>query len=250
MDSRMETYKLILIGDSTVGKTNLLTQYVDGKNPDNDINTIGIEFKNKIITLKNGRKIKLQIWDTCGQEKFKSLTKNYFRCCSAGLFVFDVTNEDSFKNISKWLKLYKDINDENSKKILIGNKIDKKEKIVVKKERLEQYAKENDFKPFEISINDKTKIDKMFEEIVDLLIENKNGENNYINNNNIININNNIINIDNNNINNHYSNNKINHNSNNNNLNLNSNDKINRIQSKKLRQNKQPKKKKKGGGFC
>ena len=237
MDSRIKTYKLILIGDPSVGKTNLLVKYVDGKNLDNDTNTIGIEFKNKIITLKNGRKIKLQIWDTCGQEKFKSLTKNYFRCCSAGLFVFDVTKEDSFKNISKWLKLYKDINGENSKKILIGNKTDKKGKRVVNKERMEIYAKENGFKSFEISVKDKDKIDEMFNDIVRLLIEDKNGENNCINN-----INNNEIIINHNSKDdiNHNSINNINHNSNNNNLILSSKHNINE------KQGKATKKKKKG----
>ena len=65
----METYKIILVGDPSVGKTNLLTQYVDEKFTENNTNTVGIEFKNKTIELKNGRKIRLQIWDTCGQEK-------------------------------------------------------------------------------------------------------------------------------------------------------------------------------------
>ena len=192
MDSQIETYKLILIGDSTVGKTNLLVKYVDRKSPENIISTIGIEFKNKTINLKNGRTIKLQIWDTSGQEKFRALTKNYFRGCSAGLFVFDVTNENSFENISDWLELYNDVNSEKSKKILIGNKIDKIGKRVVDKERMEKFAKENGFnlKPFEISVIDGKKIDEMFEKIVELLTESQNGENNCIN---IINSNNNII---------------------------------------------------------
>ena len=245
MDSQIETYKLILIGDSTVGKTNLLVKYVDRKSPENIISTIGIEFKNKTINLKNGRTIKLQIWDTSGQEKFRALTKNYFRGCSAGLFVFDVTNENSFENISDWLELYNDVNSEKSKKILIGNKIDKIGKRVVDKERMEKFAKENGFnlEPFEVSVQEEKKIDEMFEKIVELLAEKQDGGNNYINT--INNIDSTI----------HNSKDDINHNSNkgnsinNINLNIKSNSNNNKITSTKLKKEKHTKKGKKKG-FC
>ena len=247
MDSQIETYKLILIGDSTVGKTNLLVKYVDRKSPENIISTIGIEFKNKTINLKNGRTIKLQIWDTSGQEKFRALTKNYFRGCSAGLFVFDVTNENSFENISDWLELYNDVNSEKSKKILIGNKIDKIGKRVVDKERMEKFAKENGFnlEPFEVSVQEEKKIDEMFEKIVELLAEKQDGGNNFINT-----INNSDSTI-------HNSKDDINHNSNkgnvnninNNNLNIKSNSNNNKIPSTKLKKEKHTKKGKKKG-FC
>ena len=170
MDNSMETYKLILIGDSTVGKTNLLTQYVDGKFSEQNISTVGIEFKNKIIELNNGRKFRLQIWDTSGQEKFKSLTKNYFRGCNAALFVFDVTNKNSFDNIQNWLDLYIDVNGEKSKKVIIGNKIDlgKRE---VDKEVAESFAKERGLLYFEISAkkSNNKEINDMFVKIVESL---------------------------------------------------------------------------------
>ena len=180
MRNSIETYKLILIGDSSVGKTNLLTQYVDGKTSENIISTIGIEFKNKIIELENRRKIRLQIWDTSGQEKFKALTKNYFRGCDAALFVFDVTNKDSFDNIKDWLKLYYEVNGENSKKILIGNKIDKENRVINKIE-LKNFAEDNGLKPFEISVKNKEGIDEMFKEIIKLLIEPQIEDKNFIN---------------------------------------------------------------------
>ena len=180
MRNSIGTYKLILIGDSSVGKTNLLTQYVDGKTSENFISTIGIEFKNKIIELENRRKIRLQIWDTSGQEKFKALTKNYFRGCDAALFVFDVTNKDSFDNIKDWLKLYYEVNGENSKKILIGNKIDKENRVINKIE-LKNFAEDNGLKPFEISVKNKEGIDEMFKEIVKLLIEPQIEDKNFIN---------------------------------------------------------------------
>ena len=164
--SSMETYKIILVGDVSVGKTNLLTQYVDEKFSEKNISTIGIEFKNKIIELKNGRKIRLQIWDTSGQEKFMSLTKNYFRGCNLALFVFDVTNKTSFDDISMWLNSFKDVNGEKSKRVLIGNKIDLDNR-VVEKEEAENFAKENDLQYFEISVkeNKDNQINDMFVKI-------------------------------------------------------------------------------------
>ena len=164
----METYKIILVGDSTVGKTNLLTQYVDGKFTEDIISTVGIEFKIKIIQLKNGSKFRLQIWDTSGQEKFMSLTKNYFRGCNVAIFVFDVTNKNSFANIPTWLNSYKEVNSENSKTVLIGNKIDlgKRE---VSREEAENFAKEKHLQYFEISVkeNKDNVINNMFVQIVE-----------------------------------------------------------------------------------
>ena len=164
--SSMETYKIILVGDASVGKTNLLTQYVDEKFTENNISTVGIEFKNKIIELKNGRKIRLQIWDTSGQEKFMSLTKNYFRGCNLALFVFDVTNKASFDDIQMWLDSFKDVNGEKSKRVLIGNKIDLENR-VVEKEEAENFAKENDLQYFEISVKENidNQINDMFVKI-------------------------------------------------------------------------------------
>ena len=169
----METYKVILVGDVSVGKTNLLTQYVDGEFSEKDNSTIGIEFKNKIIELKNGRKIRLQIWDTCGQEKFMSITKNYFRGCSAALFVFDVTKKDTFNNLKEWLNLFNEFNDEKTIKILIGNKNDLKQKDV-NKEEIDKFAKAYFAKYFEISALNKEDIDKKFDEIFGNLKEKEN----------------------------------------------------------------------------
>ena len=189
----MKTYKVILVGDVSVGKTNLLTQYVDGKLPEKANSTIGIEFKNKIIE-KNGRKIRLQIWDTCGQEKFMSITKNYFRGCSAALFVFDVTKKDTFNNLKKWLNLFNEFDDEKTIKILIGNKNDLNQKDV-NKEEIDKFAKAHFVKYFEISALNKEDIDKKFDEIFGNLKEKEND--NSINDNpiNDNSINNNPINI-------------------------------------------------------
>jgi small GTP-binding protein len=181
MYSPMETYKIILIGDVSVGKTNLLTQYVHGKFAEKTNNTIGIEFKNKIIEIKNGRKIRLQIWDTCGQEKFMSITKNYFRGCSAALFVFDVTKRKTYKSLQMWLSLFNEIDDEKTTiKLLIGNKKDLNQK-QVREEEIEIFTKDHFLKYFEVTTRNKENIDAIFDEIVKNLKEKEN--NNPINDN-------------------------------------------------------------------
>jgi len=163
----MKSYKIILIGDPSVGKTNLLTQYVDEKFTENNISTVGIEFKNKIVELEDGKKFRLQIWDTSGQEKFRAITKNYFRGCDVALFVFDVTNQSSFDNISIWLDLYKEINGENSQRVLIGNKIDLDNR-EVDREKVKDFVIKNRLQYFEISVkeNKEKEIDNMFVKIV------------------------------------------------------------------------------------
>jgi Ras-related protein Rab-1A len=169
----MESYKIIIIGDSSVGKTNYLTQYVNGKFTEEYNSTVGIEFKDKIIYINNKRKIRLQIWDSSGQERFKSLTKNYFRSCYAALFIFDVTNRNSFNNIKNWLELYNEIADKNSEKILIGNKIDLENK-TVRAEIAKEFAKKNHLKYFEISVKEKQNINSIFEDIAYSLENNNN----------------------------------------------------------------------------
>ena len=163
--------KILLIGDSCVGKTALLLKYVDGLFTENHIASIGVEYKDKIIEIDN-RKIKLEIWDTAGQEIYRSLTKNFYRRADAFLFVFDVTNEKSYEHIKDWLieveELGKDL-----KKILIANKIDLKNKRIINKERMEKFAEKNNMKFFETSAKEGTNVDIIFTEIAKLILQNK-----------------------------------------------------------------------------
>ena len=93
--------KLLLIGDSGVGKTNLLLRYADAAFSFNNIPTIGIDFRIKTIELSGGRTVKLQIWDTAGQERFRNITMNYYRGAMGIMIVYDVTNSKSFDNVTK-----------------------------------------------------------------------------------------------------------------------------------------------------
>ena len=163
--------KILLIGDIGVGKTSILTQYFNNYFSEVTEPTKGIEFKTKIFQRKNF-KIKLQTWDTSGQEKFKSIIKNYFREADGLLYVFDVTNEISYNNIKNWLKLSKENNNKkNFIKILIGNKIDLGGRKIARND-METFIKVNGMnKLYEVSAKkDEKGISKMFEEIVDLLI--------------------------------------------------------------------------------
>ena len=164
--------KILLIGDVDVGKTSILTRYFNNNFSEVTESTIGIEFKTKMF-IRDNLSIKLQIWDTSGQERFKSITQNYFRDADGLLYVFDVTNENSFKSIENWLKMSNDNNNKDFIKILIGNKTDLEGRSITKEE-MEKFKNENSMdKLFEISAKDNKNISEMFEIIVDLLIGKK-----------------------------------------------------------------------------
>jgi Ras-related protein Rab-8A len=94
---------VIIIGDSGVGKTNILTRYSEGIFKDSYVATIGVDFKVKIIDVE-GRKAKLQIWDTAGQERFKNITQTYYKGAAGIILVYAINNHESFRNIQNWLK--------------------------------------------------------------------------------------------------------------------------------------------------
>ena len=102
MSSYSYLFKYIVIGDTSVGKSCLLLQFLEKKFKFDHDTTIGVEFGSKIINVKD-KQIKLQIWDTAGQETFKSITRSYYRGSIGVVLVYDITNRDSFNNVSKWL---------------------------------------------------------------------------------------------------------------------------------------------------
>lgn len=116
-------FKIIMIGDSGVGKSALLTRFADQYYDDEFISTIGVDFKIKTIEVE-GKIIKLQIWDTAGQERFRTITSSYYRGAHGVLIVYDVTNRSSFNNIHNWLKEVDRLSPPNIPKLLIGTKTD------------------------------------------------------------------------------------------------------------------------------
>lgn len=142
--------KLLMIGDSGVGKSCLLLRFSDESFTTSFITTIGIDFKIKTIEL-DGKRIKLQIWDTAGQERFRTITTAYYRGAMGILLVYDVTDEQSFLNIRNWIRNIEQHAAESVNKILIGNKCDMTEDKLIEATRGKNLAEEYNVKFFETS---------------------------------------------------------------------------------------------------
>jgi small GTP-binding protein len=133
-------YKLVLVGDSGVGKTNLMTRFVKEEFLVESKTTIGVEFSNKVVAL-DGRQIKVQVWDTAGQERYRSIVSSYYRGAVGSMLVYDISRASSFESIEKWLKEIKNYGDEHMVTMLVGNKSDLKHVRSIRTENAEEYAK-------------------------------------------------------------------------------------------------------------
>ena len=123
-------FKYIVIGDTSVGKSCILLQFLEKKFKFDHDTTIGVEFGSKIIPVKD-KQIKLQIWDTAGQETFKSITRSYYRGSIGVVLVYDITNRDSFNNVARWLDETKSYANDKVTIMLVGNKTDLEAKYFV-----------------------------------------------------------------------------------------------------------------------
>ena len=154
-------FKIVIIGDSGVGKSCMLLRFADGTFTDSFISTIGVDFKIKTLNIDN-KKIKLQIWDTAGQDRFKSITSSYYRGAHGIILVYDITDNDSFRNIEKWLGDIERYGLKDVNKLLIGNKCDLTEKRVVEYEKGKQLADNLNIIFIETSAKDSTNINDAF----------------------------------------------------------------------------------------
>ena len=135
-------FKYIIIGDSGVGKSCLLLQFTDKRfRPDHDL-TIGVEFGARMIDIEMHR-VKLQIWDTAGQESFRSITRAYYRGAAGALLVYDITKKESFRNVGRWLEEARQNGNQNMTIMLIGNKSDLGEQRAVQREEGAKFAQDN-----------------------------------------------------------------------------------------------------------
>eukprot|EP00928_Gymnodinium_smaydae_P018569 TRINITY_DN1706_c0_g1_i1.p1 TRINITY_DN1706_c0_g1~~TRINITY_DN1706_c0_g1_i1.p1 ORF type:complete len:216 (+),score=39.14 TRINITY_DN1706_c0_g1_i1:191-838(+) len=121
-------YKVVLVGDATVGKTHLLSRYVKGILPKAPTATIGVEFATRTIPLAIGGTVKAQIWDTAGQERYRAITSSHYRRALGALLVYDVTRQPTFQNCLKWLEELRENAEPNLVIMLVGNKVDLVEK--------------------------------------------------------------------------------------------------------------------------
>eukprot|EP01084_Bolivina_argentea_P171910 297814_1 len=156
-------FKVILIGDSGVGKTSTLERFVDNTINDRYIQTIGVDFKMKTIFCSNVT-VKLQIWDTTGQERFRSITTSYYKGSHIFFIIFDITDIESFKHVSKCINDINQYADHQNifGKMLIGNKIDMENKRVVEFDKAEQVANNADFKYMESSAKTGYNLESIF----------------------------------------------------------------------------------------
>ncbi|XP_073247373.1 ras-related protein Rab-8A-like [Porites lutea] len=133
-------FKLVLIGDSGVGKTCIIFRFVENKFDSSFITTIGIDFKIRTVEI-DGKKIKLQIWDTAGQDRFETITSTCYRGAHGIMLVYDVTDEKSFRNIPRWIRKTEELASPDVTKMLVANKCDLEKRRLVTKERGELLAR-------------------------------------------------------------------------------------------------------------
>jgi len=164
-------FKLLIIGDSGVGKSSLLVRFADNHFSGNYITTIGVDFKIRTIEL-HGEKVKLQIWDTAGQERFRTITSTYYRGTHGVIVVYDVTSGESFANVKRWLHEI-DTNCEVVNRILVGNKNDDPERKVVLTEDARRFADQMGIRLFETSAKDNINVEEMFRAVTELVLKSK-----------------------------------------------------------------------------
>jgi small GTP-binding protein len=142
--------KVVVVGDSGVGKTCFLIRFVRDQFDEECQPTLGVEFLTKIVQTERHR-IQLQLWDTAGQELFRSVTRGYYRGSAGALLVFDITNRDSFESVGRWLQDIRDVARSDVVTMLIGNKSDLAENRAVSTEEADAFAKSHSMQYFETS---------------------------------------------------------------------------------------------------
>jgi len=154
-------FKILLIGDSGVGKSCLLLRFADDSWTDTHISTIGVDFKIKTLTI-DGKTIKLQIWDTAGQERFRTITSSYYRGAQGIILVYDCTDQESFNNVKQWMGEIDRYACENVNKLLVGNKTDLVNEKVVDTATAKAFADSMGIPFIETSAKNATNVEQCF----------------------------------------------------------------------------------------
>ena len=158
------TVKLVIIGDSGVGKTNVLLRFCDDEFKLNYVATIGVDFKVKTINV-DGKKIKLQIWDTAGQDRFKNINQTYYKGAIGVVLVYSITDLNSFNNVKNWIKQIYEHTSPDIKKVLIGNKCDLESERKVSMDAGKKLAAEFGMHFLETSAKTGTNINEVFDRL-------------------------------------------------------------------------------------
>ena len=162
--------KLLLIGESSVGKTSIMFRFSDGMFSYSNIPTIGIDFKIKTVEI-DGKKVKLQIWDTSGQERFDAITRQYYRGAMGIILVYDITFAKSFARTEKWIRNIQENAGNDVKKVLLGNKCDMENNRVISKTDGENLAMDYGMKFYETSAKANINIDEAIMELSECIYQ-------------------------------------------------------------------------------
>jgi len=164
-------FKILMIGDPSVGKSSLLLRYADNQFTSNFISTIGVDYKEKDLQV-GPNKVKIQIWDTAGQERFRTITSSYYRGAHGMILTFDLSNEQSFKSLGKWLQEVERYAEENVVVVLAGNKQDLgTEATKVSRDEIEEFRAKYGLEYFSVSAKDGSNVDSLFQRLTEQVVE-------------------------------------------------------------------------------
>ncbi|XP_046561316.1 ras-related protein Rab-3 isoform X2 [Haliotis rubra] len=163
-------FKLLIIGNSSVGKTSFLFRYADDSFTSAFVSTVGIDFKVKTV-FRQDKRVKLQIWDTAGQERYRTITTAYYRGAMGFILMYDVTNEESFNAVQDWCTQIKTHAWSNACVLLVGNKCDAEESRVVDSKEGEDLSKDLGLEFFETSAKENINVKAVFERLVDIICD-------------------------------------------------------------------------------
>eukprot|EP01006_Ploeotia_vitrea_P041346 TRINITY_DN66504_c4_g13_i1.p1 TRINITY_DN66504_c4_g13~~TRINITY_DN66504_c4_g13_i1.p1 ORF type:complete len:218 (-),score=104.98 TRINITY_DN66504_c4_g13_i1:53-706(-) len=163
-------FKIVLVGDSGVGKSNLLSRFTRNTFSEDEKSTIGVEFATRIIKMDDGMRIKAQIWDTAGQERYRAITNAYYRGALGAMMVYDITKAETFENVPRWLKELQDHSNRDIVLVMAGNKRDMCEQDAYKRqvphEDAQQFAEQYDIPFLETSAKSGLNVEDAFVRIV------------------------------------------------------------------------------------
>jgi len=180
MSKKEAKYKILILGDSKVGKSCFLTRYADKTYQEDYLSTIGMDYKIKNYELENGDIIKLYIWDTAGQDRFRSITSNYYKGADGIILIYDITKQETFNNVRNWITSIKEEAPAKVVLILVGNKVDDEKNRAVQQSEGEKIADEYNLPFLECSaksdINVTETFDVLIKKIVEINPKNKQGQ--------------------------------------------------------------------------
>jgi len=161
-------YKILLIGDSAVGKSSIILRFAEDQFQDTFISTVGVDFKIRDFEI-DGETVRLQIWDTAGQERFRTITSSFFRGAHAIVVVYDITKSSSLQNLSKWLEEITRSAPQDVRVVLVGNKCDLENERQVETKEGQEFAKARGLSFYEASAKNATNVREIFHTVAKLV---------------------------------------------------------------------------------